>query len=410
MIARSQTRLPYGLVIFLGCAIAAIGFGPRSVMGFFLTPITMENNWSREVFSLAIAFQNLMWGLAQPFAGMIADRYGTARVLVAGSITYSLALFWMSSASDPSTFMLSAGILMGIGIAGSGFFLVLAAFSRLLPPHIRTVGFGLGTAAGSLGQFLFAPISQGLMASYGWRETLVIISVIVLIVPLIAPVFRGRLASSANPGESEQSLGEALREAFGHKSYILLVFGFFVCGWHLAFITTHLPPYLADEGIDAKWGGWAIALIGLFNVIGAFASGLLSGRFAMRYVLSLIYLARSIAIALFILMPTSELTVLLFSASMGLLWLSTVPPTQGLVIKMFGVRYIATLFGFVFLSHQIGSFLGVWLGGVLYDSYGSYDIIWWLSVALGIFAALVHWPIREQAVPRLAATQAASAS
>ncbi|SNY92557.1 Predicted arabinose efflux permease, MFS family [Cohaesibacter sp. ES.047] len=400
MNAESKTRLPYGMIILLGCTIAALGFGPRATMGFFLTPVTNENGWSREIFSLAIAIQNLVWGLAQPFVGMIADRFGTARVLVVGALTYSASLFWMSTVQDPSSFVMSAGVLMGIGIAGSGFFLVLAAFTRLLPLHIRSVAFGLGTAAGSMGQFLFAPISQGLMNSYGWRETLMIMGVIVLIVPLIAPVFRGKPQSSSLAGEREQSLLEALREAFGHNSYVLLVFGFFVCGWHLAFITTHLPPFIADYGIDAKWGGWAIALIGLFNMVGAFLSGILGRKMPLRYMLSFIYFARSVVIAIFIMMPISVVSILMFSAAMGLLWLSTVPPTQGLVIKIFGTRYIATLFGFVFLSHQIGSFLGVWLGGLLYDIYGSYDVIWWISVALGLFAALIHWPIREEAVER----------
>ncbi|WP_319530119.1 MFS transporter [uncultured Cohaesibacter sp.] len=397
----SKTRLPYGLIILLGCSIAVLGFGPRATMGFFLTPVTVENSWSREIFSLAIALQNLVWGVAAPFVGMIADRFGTARVLIAGALAYSASLLWMSTVTDPSSFLLSAGVMMGIGIAGSGFFLVLAAFTRLLPPQFRSVAFGLGTAAGSLGQFLFAPLSQGLIAAYGWREALMIMGVIVLLVPLIAPVFRGKPSSDAEAGASEQSLGDALREAFGHNSYVLLVFGFFVCGWHVAFITTHLPPFIADYGIDAKWGGWAIALIGLFNMIGAFVSGILGAKLPLRYMLSFIYLTRSVVIAIFIMVPISVVSILAFSAAMGLLWLSTVPPTQGLVLKMFGARYVATLFGFVFLSHQIGSFLGVWLGGVLYDRYGSYDVIWWISIALGIFAALVHWPIREEAVKRL---------
>ena len=401
-----KSRLPYGLIIFLGCLIAIIGFGPRSTMGFFLTPVTVENGWSREVFSLAIALQNLVWGVAQPIVGMVADRFGTAKVLTAGAVAYAVSLYWMSTVTDPTSFTLSAGMLMGIGIAGSGFFLVLAAFTRLLPPHFRSVAFGLGTAAGSMGQFLFAPISQGLLAAYGWRETLIIMAVIVLIVPLIAPVFRGKPAAFATAGQADQTLLAALREAFGHNSYILLAFGFFVCGWHVAFITTHLPPFIADFGIDAKWGGWAIALIGLFNMIGAFTAGILGGRVQLRYMLSFIYLARSVVITGFVLLPVSVPSILAFSALMGLLWLSTVPPTQGLVLKMFGTRYVATLFGFVFLSHQIGAFLGVWLGGVLYDAFGSYDVIWFISIGLGIFAALVHWPIKEEAVARLQTNEA----
>lgn len=397
-----QSRLPYGMIIFLGCLVAIAGFGPRATMGFFLNPVTVENGWSREVFSIAIAIQNLVWGLAQPFVGMIADRYGTARVLVAGALTYAVALYWMSTVTDPTSFTASAGILMGIGIAGSGFFLVLAAFTRLLPEHLRSVAFGLGTAAGSMGQFIFAPLGQGLLDAYGWRDTLAIMAVIVLIVPLIAPVFKGKPRAVATAGQDDQSLMQALREAFAHRSYVLLVFGFFVCGWHVAFITTHLPPFIADMGIDAKWGGWAIALIGLFNVIGAFVSGILGSKLSLRYMLSFIYFARAVVIAIFLMLPITVPSILIFSGAMGLLWLSTVPPTQGLVIRMFGTRYVATLFGFVFLSHQIGAFLGVWLGGVLYDAFGNYDMIWWMSIALGVFAALVHLPIREEPVERLA--------
>ncbi|WP_373235434.1 MFS transporter [Cohaesibacter celericrescens] len=396
-----QSRLPYGLIILLGCFVAVVGFGPRATMGFFLTPVTVENGWSREVFSLAIAVQNLAWGVAAPFAGMLADRFGTARVLVLGAVAYALSLYWMSTATDPLAFTLSAGVLMGVGIAGCGFFLILAAFTRLLPAHLRSVAFGLGTAAGSMGQFIFAPLSQWLLSAFGWRETLVIMAVIVLIIPFIAVVFRGKPTFNASQGQADQTMAEALREAFGHNSYILLVFGFFVCGWHVAFITTHLPPFIADFGIDAKWGAWAIALIGLFNMAGAFTAGILGGKMSLRYMLSFIYLSRAVVITIFIILPISVPSILAFSAAMGLLWLSTVPPTQGLVTKMFGTRYVATLFGFVFLSHQIGAFLGVWLGGVLYDTYGNYDVIWWISIALGIFAALIHWPIREEAVERL---------
>ncbi|MCV6545931.1 MAG: MFS transporter [Cohaesibacter sp.] len=402
----SQSRLPYGLIIFFGCVLATIPFGPRATMGFFMTPITVENGWSREIFSLAIAVQNLVWGLAQPFAGMIADRYGTARVLVGGALTYFLALYWMAHVTDPTAFTLSAGIMMGVGIAGCAFFLVLAAFTRLLPASLRSVAFGLGTAAGSLGQFLFSPLSQYLIADYGWRTALIILAFSVLIVPLLAPIFRGKPQTAVNEsGIKDQTMIEALKEAFGHRSYILLVFGFFVCGWHVAFITTHLPPFISDMGIDAKWGGWAIAFIGLFNMAGAFTAGILGNKMSLRTMLSFIYLARAVVISVFLIVPISVPSILIFSATMGLLWLSTVPPTQGLVTKMFGTRYVATLFGFVFLSHQIGAFLGVWLGGVLYDKSGTYDTIWWLSIALGIFAALVHWPIKEEPVERLQAAQ-----
>jgi MFS family permease len=389
------------VVIGAGCLIAAIGFGPRSTMGFFLTPMTTENGWSRETFALAIAIQNLVWGVAQPFVGMIADKFGTARVLTGGALLYALGLALMSQTTDPLALQLTAGVLVGLGIAGAAFLLVLAAFARLLPEHMRTLAYGLGTAAGSAGQFVFAPLGQAFIHNYGWRTALLIMAVIALLVPLLAIVIRGKpKAVPMGRGEIDQSIVEALREAFRHRSYQLLVAGFFVCGFQIAFITVHLPPYLSDIGISATYGGIALALIGGFNIIGSISSGVLTGRMPKRILLSALYFARSIVIALFVLTPPNVISVLLFASAMGLLWLSTVPPTQQLVAIFFGTRYMATLFGFVFFSHQVGSFLGVWLGGVIYDATGSYDGLWWISVALGIFAAIVHLPIRETRVVR----------
>ena len=389
------------VILVAGCAIGAIGFGPRSTMGFFLTPMTTQYGWDREVFALAIAIQNLVWGVAQPFVGMLADKFGTARVLSAGALLYALGLVLMAQTTDPVTLQLTAGVLVGLGIAGSAFLLVLAAFARLLPPHMRTLGFGLGTAAGSLGQFLFAPLGQGVIHAYGWQAALLAMAAIALVVPFLSFFVRGKPgAVPMRAGEKDQSIPEALREAFRHRSYQLLVAGFFVCGFQIAFITIHLPPYLNDIGIPALYGGYALALIGLFNVIGAVSSGLLSGRMPKRFLLSFIYFARTIAIVLFITLPPSVPSVLIFSAVMGFLWLSTVPPTQQLVAIMFGTRYMATLFGFVFFSHQVGSFLGVWLGGVIYDQTGSYDAVWWLGAALGVFAGLVNLPIAEREVAR----------
>ncbi len=389
------------VVLVAGCAIGAIGFGPRSTMGFFLTPMSTEYGWGREVFALAIAIQNLVWGIGQPFVGMLADRFGTARVLTGGALLYGLGLALMANTSDPLALQFTAGVLIGLGIAGSAFLLVLAAFARLLPPHLRTIGFGLGTAAGSLGQFIFAPLGQGFIEGYGWQTALLIMAAITLAVPFLAFFVRGKPAAvPARAGEKDQSIPEALGEAFRHRSYQLLVAGFFVCGFQIAFITVHLPPYLADIGIPALYGGYAIALIGLFNIIGSISSGVLTGRMPKRILLAFIYLARSVVIVLFLGFPPSVATVLLFSAAMGLLWLSTVPPTQQLVAIMFGTRYMATLFGFVFFSHQVGSFLGVWLGGLLYDATGTYDAVWWISVALGVFAAVVHLPIVERQVAR----------
>ena len=389
------------VVLVAGCAIGAIGFGPRSTMGFFLTPMSTEYGWGREVFALAIAIQNLVWGIGQPFVGMLADRFGTARVLTGGALLYGLGLALMANTSDPLALQFTAGVLIGLGIAGSAFLLVLAAFARLLPPHLRTIGFGLGTAAGSLGQFIFAPLGQGFIEGYGWQTALLIMAAITLAVPFLAFFVRGKPAAvPARAGEKDQSIPAALREAFRHRAYQLLVAGFFVCGFQIAFITVHLPPYLADIGIPALYGGYAIALIGLFNIIGSISSGVLTGRMPKRILLAFIYLARSVVIVLFLGFPPSVATVLLFSAAMGLLWLSTVPPTQQLVAIMFGTRYMATLFGFVFFSHQVGSFLGVWLGGLLYDATGTYDAVWWISVALGVFAAVVHLPIVERQVAR----------
>jgi len=399
-VARAAVR-SVPLVIIAGCAVAAINMGPRSTMGFFLTPMSNEHGWGREIFALAIAIQNLVWGMAQPFAGMLADRYGTARVLTAGALLYALGLFLMARTSDPVTIQLTAGVLIGVGIAGCGFPLVLAAFARYLPDRLRPVGYGLGTAAGSLGQFLFAPIGQMLIQDHGWQIAAMAMAALVLFIPLLAPLLRGRPAPvPVAPGQRDQSIPEALREAFRHRSYQLLVYGFFVCGFQLAFIAVHLPPYLDDLGIPAIYGGYAIGLIGLFNIAGSLASGVLSARMPRRILLAGIYLGRSLIILVFILTPPSIASVLVFSAAMGLLWLSTIPPTQQIVAIMFGTRYMATLFGFVFFSHQLGSFFGVWLGGVLYDATGSYDIVWWISIALGVFAALVNLPIVERRVAR----------
>ncbi|MCG8447823.1 MAG: MFS transporter [Hyphomicrobiales bacterium] len=394
------------IIILAGCLIGLITFGPRSIMGLFLGPMTIENNWSRETFALAIAVQNLLWGLGQPMAGVIADRFGTAKVVAFGALAYAGGLALMAYSDTPILLNMSAGLLIGFGLSGSAMFLVLSSFAKLLPASQRSLAFGLGTAAGSMGQFVFAPLGVAFIDAYGWQTTLLIMAAIILVVPLLAGVLRSDPAEEAAQPGGSQSVMEALSEAFQHKSYNLLVIGFFVCGFHVAFITTHLPPFLADEGIDPAWGGWAIAIIGLFNVFGAFTSGVLSGRMPKPQLLVYIYSARSVVILLFLLAPVSPFSVILFSAAIGLLWLSTVPPTSALVAVMFGTRYMATLYGFVFFSHQVGAFLGVWLGGRLFDTFGSYDVVWWLSVALGVFAALIHWPIKDAPVRRLAAQSA----
>ncbi|HZP20458.1 MAG TPA: MFS transporter [Bauldia sp.] len=401
---RSAFLTSVPVILVAGCAVALLNTGPRSTMGFFLTPMTRDNGWGREIFALAIAIQNLAWGAAQPFVGMIADRLGTGRVLVGGSLLYAAGLLLMTVSSDPVSFQFSAGLVVGLGIAGSSFTMALAAFARLLPEHMRTLAFGLGTAAGSAGQFIFAPLGQAFIQAHGWKTALFLLAASCLLVPVFAWFIRGKpKARPVQAGQADQSIVQALREAFGHRSYQLLVAGFFVCGFQIAFTTVHLPAYLNDIGIPAVYGGWSIALIGGFNIVGSISAGLLSGRMPKRWLLAFIYLARALAIAVYVVLPPSVPSTLVFSAVMGLLWLSTVPPTQQLVAVMFGTRYLATLFGFVFFSHQVGSFLGVWLGGLLYDRYGTYIVVWWLAVALGVFAAIVHAPIVERQVPRPAA-------
>ena len=396
------------VIIACGCLMAILTFGPRSTFGFFLQPMSNELGWGRDVFALAVALQNLIWGAVQPFAGAVADRYGTIRSLWVGAILYAAGLVLMAYSTTPGMLTLSAGVLIGFGLAGASFTIVLAAFGKLLPQEWRSFAFGAGTAAGSFGQFLFSPLAVALLGAVGWHNTLIVFAVMVLFcLPLaFAVATPAQDQSAAANAVRPQSFREALGEAFGHGSYILLVLGFFTCGFHVAFITTHLPPYLLDKGLDAKWGGWVIAFIGLFNIIGSIAAGILGGKLPKRYLLSAIYFLRAVAITGFLLVPVTPTSALVFGAAMGVLWLSTVPLTSGLVALMFGVRYMATLFGFVFFSHQVGAAVGVWLGGLLYEQTGSYDVVWWLGAALGIVAGLVNLPIREQPVQRLAAAPA----
>ncbi|MBT5415909.1 MAG: MFS transporter [Rhodospirillaceae bacterium] len=388
------------VIITAGCLIALITFGVRAGFGVFLAPISADLGWGREVFAFAIAIQNLVWGAAQPVAGAIADRYGSGRVLAVGGLLYAAGIYLMSVSTSPFEMQMSAGVLVGLGLAGASFAVVLAAIGRAVSPERRSLALGIGTAAGSLGQFLLVPVGQALLAEYGWTMALVLLSVLSLAVVPLASALTGR--SKAGAGEVDQALGAALREAGGHSSYMYLTAGFFVCGFQVVFIAIHLPAYITDIGLSAELGGYALALVGLFNVIGSFAAGFFGGRFSKKYLLTGIYLARSAVIAAFVLAPPSAAAVLLFSAAIGLLWLSTVPLTSGLVAQFFGVRYMATLFGIVFFSHQIGSFLGVWLGGYLFDATGSYDVVWWINVALGLGAGLLHLPIVERGVPRLA--------
>ncbi|WEX07667.1 MFS transporter [Chelativorans sp. AA-79] len=396
------------LIVICGCIIAAMTFGPRSAMGLFQLPMLEDKGWDRSTFALAMAIQNLVWGVGQPVFGAIADRYGTWRVLALSGVLYALGLFLMATADTPAVLHIGGGVLVGLGVASGSFGVVLAAFARNVTAENRSLVFGIGTAAGSAGMFLFAPISLGLIDAFGWSDTLVYLSIAMLALPLLAIPLAGNSASgSVRQAEFEQSFGAALREAFAHRSFVLLVSGFFVCGFQLAFITTHFPAYLGDIGIDARYAVIALALIGFFNIIGALSSGVIGQHYSKPIFLALIYLARSVAVTAFILLPATPTTVVTFSVVMGLLWLSTVPPTNALVAIMFGTKYLGMLGGLVFFSHQVGSFLGVWLGGYLYDLSGSYIGVWWLSVALGLFAAIVHWPIQEKPVdrPALAAAE-----
>jgi len=409
MSASDITRTPWyhtvTALLVAGCLVAIVNFGIRSTFGFFTLPISEAHGWPREIFSFAMAVHNLVWGLATPVAGMLADRYGSARVLMTGAVIYCLGLIMMAFTETPFMFNVGGGLLVGIGVAFSSFSIVMAALGRIVPPERRSWAFGIATASGSMGQFIFAPLGAALIAAYGWQNALLVLAGLSLLIIIFAAPLMVHNTSSARitPGEADITMRQAIGTAFGHRSYLLLVSGFFVCGFQLAFIVVHMPPYLAEHGISKEFAGLAMGLIGLFNVVGSYAAGIIGGKGEKRVPLALIYLLRSVLVAGFLLMPVTPLTTLLFTMTIGVLWLSTVPLTMGLVTVMFGTRYMATLYGFVFVSHQLGSFIGVWLGGRLYDAFGSYDIVWWLSVALGIFAFIVHLPIREQRQARFAA-------
>jgi MFS family permease len=387
------------VILACGCLISLLGFGPRSAFGFFLSPMSSAHGWGRDVFAFALAVQMLLWGAAQPFAGAVADRFGATPVLSVGALLYALGLATMAYATTPNMLTLSAGVLIGFGLAGSSFTLVIGAFGRLMPKEWRSLAFGAGTAAGSFGQFLFSPLAVALIDGFGWL--MLFAAVVLLIAPLsLALATPARRPQRPGAPEADQSLVQALGEAFRNRSYLLLVLGFFTCGFQIFFITVHLPAYLIDRGLPAELGGWTIAIIGLFNIVGAIGAGWLSGLMPNRLILSAIYFARALAIAIFIALPASPAATLTFAAVTGLLWLSTVPPTSALVAIMFGTRWLTTLFGFAFFSHQVGGFLGVWLGGVLFERTGSYDVIWLLSILLGVISALVNLPIVEKPVAR----------
>lgn len=389
------------LIIVAGCLISTVGFGLRSVFGLFLEPMTVDQGWSRETFALALAIQNLLWGAGVPVAGALADRFGPSRVLAVGAVVYGLGVYGMAEAESGLMLHLFAGVVTGLGVAFTAFSIAMAAMARVVGPERRSLALGLGTAAGSFGQVLFSPLAQLWIQSFGWHDALLILAVSAgLIIPLafILP----NDTSVKGEAVTGQGLGEALREAVAHRGYVLLTIGFFVCGFHVAFITVHFPAYVQDLGLGAHVGAYAIALIGLFNIAGSLLSGAYGQRRSKRSGLSTIYFLRAIAITALLFAPKTDVTIYLFAGVMGILWLSTVPLTTGIVAQVFGVRYMATLFGIVFFSHQLGSFLGVWLGGFLYDRIGSYDPVWWAGVVLGLLAAVIHMPIDERPLPRLA--------
>ena len=390
------------LVMAAACAIAMLGFGARSIFGLFLEPMTTARGWGRETFALALAIQNLMWGMALPFAGAISDRFGPPRVLALGALIYSAGIWGMTTAESAGTLHLTAGILVGVGVAFTAFSIALAAMVRVVGPERRSLALGLGTAAGSSGQVIFSPLGQAFISAYGWQAALLFLAGSALLIAPLAFVLPGSPAAHGEAPAPEQSLPAALREASSHRGYALLTSGFFVCGFHVAFITVHFPAYVLDLGLSASVGAGAIAVIGLFNILGSLASGAAGQRWSKKYGLSIIYALRALAIAALMFLPKTAAVIYLFAAVMGVLWLSTVPLTTGIVGQIFGVRYLATLFGVVFFSHQIGSFLGVWLGGWFFDTTGSYDGIWWAGVALGLAAAVIHLPIDERPIVRQA--------
>jgi MFS family permease len=398
--AAANWRTPL-VIIVCGCAIGMLTFGPRSSFGFFIQPMSREFSWGRDVFGLALAVQNLLWGLGQPVAGAIADRFGILRVMCVGAVLYAVGLLMMRYAVTPLSLNIGAGVLIGFGLSGCSFNLVLSAFSKLLPPERRGVALGAGTAAGSFGQFLFAPFGVAMIDNFGWQTALTVFACLMLLILPLSLALATPAATSANvPAADQQSFKTALAEAFGHRSYVLLVLGFFTCGFQLAFITVHLPAFLVDRGISAQTGGWVIAAIGLFNIIGSLSVGWLQNRFPKRYILSTIYFLRAMAIVAFISFPITTSSALIFGATTGLTWLSTVPPTSALVALMFGTRWFSTLYGFAFVSHQVGGFLGVLLGGIVFEKFGSYTPIWWLSVLFGVLSALINLPIVEAPVAR----------
>jgi MFS family permease len=401
---QSNWRTPL-VVLICGGIILTLSLGARHNYGLYLQPMTLDLGWSRQTFAIAIAIQNLVYGLATPFAGMIADKYGTARVLIGGTLLYSLGMVLMAFSTTGWEFSLSAGLMVGIGLSCTGFSIVFGVVGRAFPPEKRTMALGIAGAAGSFGQFVMLPYGQLLINQIGWHNALLILAVtVMLIVPLSAALVEDKKAQAAE--FHRQSIPEALREAFGHSGYMLLCSGYFVCGFQIMFISVHFPAYLVDQRMTPETGMMALALIGLFNIFGTFLWGWLGGRYTKKYLLSVLYFTRAVVIAIFISLPITPFSVYLFGATIGFLWLGTVPVTSGLIADIFGVKYFSTLTGIAFLFHQIGSFIGVWIAGYFFDATGSYRLMWLLTIAMGVLAGLINLPINDRQIIRPAITPA----
>lgn len=398
MTSPSAPRLGLAQVLLCGALIVTLSMGIRHGFGLWLQPITMDRGWSRETFAFAMAVQNLAWGLAGPVAGMLADRFGAFRVLLVGALLYAGGLVTMAMATSGLAFTGGAGVLLGMAQSGTTYAVVYGVIARNVAPEKRSWAMGVTAAAGSFGQFLMVPVENWLIGSTGWQTALYVLAFAALAIMPLA--FGLKEPPAAARAAGSQSVAQALREAFAYPSFRLLMAGYFVCGFQVVFIGVHMPSYLKDQGMTPDVATTALALIGLLNVFGTYTAGWLGQTLAKRHILAAIYLLRAVVITVFLMAPLTPWSVYLFAAAMGFLWLSTVPPTNAIVAQIFGVQYMSMLGGFVFLSHQVGSFLGVWLGGKLYDVTGSYTVVWWIAVALGVFAAIVNLPVRETAIVR----------
>ena len=397
-------------VLAFGAAIVTLSMGIRHGFGLWLQPITQAQGWTRETFSFAIAVQNLSWGIFGIFAGILADRFGAFRVIIGGAVLYALGLAGMALSPTGFLFTLTAGVLIGAAQAGTTYAVIYGVIGRNISADKRSWAMGVAAAAGSFGQFLMVPTEGFLISSLGWQQALLVLAGAVLLIMPLALGVRESNFSNGQPVTRDQTVAQALREAFKYPSFQLLMAGYFVCGFQVVFIGVHMPSYLKDKGLSPQVAGYALALIGLFNVFGTYAAGVLGQKILKKNILATIYFSRAVVITVFLLAPISPGSVYIFASLMGLLWLSTVPPTNAAVAQIFGIQHLSMLSGFIFFSHQLGSFMGVWLGGFMYDRTGSYDSVWYIAIGLGIFAGLVNLPVRETPIQRTASNPAALGS